>query len=307
MRCIRILVVLMLCVVILTGCACKHQWADATCLTPKTCTLCEETEGEPAGHSWTAATCETPKTCTVCAATEGDPLGHIEAVRDCAIDYTALTMEQQTYCTNCDQIFSTEEIVLDVLHDDTHFLIDSQGFLERYTAIEKPLQVLMIPDYDFAVAVVEATGYTLVLELSNRYGYSLRVSFTFRDLTEGNGEEAVPRCTGIIVDPAVSGELGESDPDGILDSAETPTEQAEADRLNDLANTVAMNDLMFRNLMVGFMVLDPSLETDRAGMETWAVLLDILDVLDGENPGFILNGIYYYANENGELVMEVAS
>jgi len=295
----------MLCLFTLTGCACKHQWSEATCLTPKTCILCEETEGEPAGHKWVDATCEFPKTCSVCSAIEGNPLCHTEAVRDCAINYTDLNRERQTYCSNCGQVLSSEEVLLDSLHDSTHFLMDSEGFLERYTAIEEPLKILLIPDCDFAV--VEATGDTLVLELSNQYGYSLRVSFTFRGLTEGDEADPAPRCTGIVVNPAVSGELGEPDPDGILDSAETPGEQAEADRIHDLAHAVALNDMMFRNLMLSFMVLDPSLETDAADMDTWNVLMDILDVLNGENPGFVLNGIHYYANENGDLVMGLAS
>ena len=34
--------------------------------------------GELAEHNWTPATCTVPKTCSVCQATEGDPLGHTE-------------------------------------------------------------------------------------------------------------------------------------------------------------------------------------------------------------------------------------
>lgn len=34
--------------------------------------------GELGAHNWTPATCTAPKTCSVCQATEGDPLGHTE-------------------------------------------------------------------------------------------------------------------------------------------------------------------------------------------------------------------------------------
>ena len=34
----------------LTGCCLKHEWKDATCTEPKTCTKCGKTEGEPTGH-----------------------------------------------------------------------------------------------------------------------------------------------------------------------------------------------------------------------------------------------------------------
>ena len=92
-----------------------HQWEDATCTAPKTCSVCKITEGEAkghtwnngtvttaatctatgektftcsvcnatrtetiqaSGHQWTAATCTAPKTCSVCSATDGNALGH---------------------------------------------------------------------------------------------------------------------------------------------------------------------------------------------------------------------------------------
>ena len=34
----------------MTACGCQHEWQDATCTAPKTCTKCGETEGEAAGH-----------------------------------------------------------------------------------------------------------------------------------------------------------------------------------------------------------------------------------------------------------------
>lgn len=61
---------------LLAGCSCQHQWTDATCKTPKTCSLCQAVEGNPLEHHWLEADCETPKTCSLCAATEGSPLGH---------------------------------------------------------------------------------------------------------------------------------------------------------------------------------------------------------------------------------------
>ena len=68
-------IALILCLV-LTACACKHEWKNATCTKPKTCTKCNETEGEPLGHAWIDATCTEAKTCSRCGLTEGEPLGH---------------------------------------------------------------------------------------------------------------------------------------------------------------------------------------------------------------------------------------
>ncbi len=55
---------------------CEHNWVDATCAAPKTCSVCGATEGDALDHTWVDATCTASKTCSVCGATEGDALGH---------------------------------------------------------------------------------------------------------------------------------------------------------------------------------------------------------------------------------------
>lgn len=74
-RMVSLLLVLTLMAALLVGCACKHEWKDANCKEPKTCTLCGETEGEKTTeHKWEDATTEAPKTCAVCGATEGEKI-----------------------------------------------------------------------------------------------------------------------------------------------------------------------------------------------------------------------------------------
>jgi len=129
---VTLVLCLLLCAVMLTGCGCKHEtwneadclnpktcadcgeiegealghsWADATCEAPKTCSACGLTEGEALGHSWTDATCEAPKTCSVCAKTEGEALGH--SLGDWA-DVDNETEERS--CANCDY---TEQQAID--------------------------------------------------------------------------------------------------------------------------------------------------------------------------------------------------
>lgn len=90
-RCILFLgMLLVFC--IFAGCECKHEWAEATCTEPKTCTKCGETEGEALGHTWNEATCTEPKTCSVCGATEGDPAGH---------EWAEATCTEPKTCTVC--------------------------------------------------------------------------------------------------------------------------------------------------------------------------------------------------------------
>ncbi len=77
---------------LLAGCACNHQWREAACDTPKTCSLCGTAEGTAPGHQWTDATCTAPKTCTVCHKTEGSPLSH---------DWQGGSCETPNTCTLC--------------------------------------------------------------------------------------------------------------------------------------------------------------------------------------------------------------
>ncbi len=67
----------------LSGCACEHEWTQASCASPKVCTKCEETEGAPLGHSWLAATCSAPKTCEICGEVQGEALPHTFADATC--------------------------------------------------------------------------------------------------------------------------------------------------------------------------------------------------------------------------------
>lgn len=87
-----------LCVLLLAGCSCEHEWKEADCITPKTCSLCQETEGSPLGHSWLAATCTAPKTCEICQQTEGEPLGH---------NWEEATCVTPKKCTRCHETEGT--------------------------------------------------------------------------------------------------------------------------------------------------------------------------------------------------------
>ena len=72
----RILLSILLCALLLTGCSCRHQWQDATCTTARHCTECGTVEAEALGHDWMDATCTAPRTCFRCGLTEGQALEH---------------------------------------------------------------------------------------------------------------------------------------------------------------------------------------------------------------------------------------
>lgn len=152
-----VLLGILLCV-LLAGCKCEHEWAEATCTEPKTCTKCKETEGEPLGHNWKAATCEepeictrcgetrgnakghtwkdatctAPKTCSVCGKTEGKALGHTpgEAEND-EPDYISGTFWRKTKCTVCGETIDNELRSLLSFYENGKFILSADEFTER--------------------------------------------------------------------------------------------------------------------------------------------------------------------------------
>ena len=95
MKCRNIgLGLILLPVLMLTGCACKHEWVAADCLNPQTCAKCNEV-GEPAlGHDWLDATCTVPRTCSRCMVTEGESLHH---------DWISATCATPETCARCSE------------------------------------------------------------------------------------------------------------------------------------------------------------------------------------------------------------
>lgn len=71
----------------------EHEWTEATCLAPKTCTVCGEREGLPLAHDWTDATCTEAKICKNCSTAWGEPLGHTWSVPTCTSPKTCRRCE----------------------------------------------------------------------------------------------------------------------------------------------------------------------------------------------------------------------
>lgn len=104
----------------LTACGHEHEFTEATCTTPPTCSICGKTEGEALGHSYSEATCTNPPTCIRCSATEGEALGHKLSEATCTEpatctvcghkegkklghSYVAATCTTSSYCTVCNK------------------------------------------------------------------------------------------------------------------------------------------------------------------------------------------------------------
>lgn len=72
----------------------EHEWLDATCVAPKMCEICDETEGEPLGHSWISATCDSPEICSVCGEIGSPATGHDWTVATCTDPKTCLVCKK---------------------------------------------------------------------------------------------------------------------------------------------------------------------------------------------------------------------
>ena len=146
----------------LSGCGCEHEWTDANCTAPRTCSLCSATEGDALGHSWQDATCTAPRTCALCAATEGDVLPHTPGDVVTETDFIrAVTTETQS-CTICNTVLSMQENVISLVEGD-YFLLSPEEFVARlnhiYASIGKTdwavkLETVPTENADFFMGII---------------------------------------------------------------------------------------------------------------------------------------------------------
>ncbi len=156
--------VLILCALLLSACACNHQWAEASCDAPKTCTLCGETEGEALMHQWAEASCTAPKSCSLCGETEGEilehqweaascltpetcincsltqgeALGHTEATPNYTnIDFNSATADYTLSCEVCGELLDSGSGAMTSLHDGEQFLCTSLEYFDRILNMHK--------------------------------------------------------------------------------------------------------------------------------------------------------------------------
>ncbi len=169
MKKIHVLLLLALAVCLaLAGCAKEHTWVDANCESPKICSECGLTEGEPLGHTWQDANCENAKTCSVCAATEGEPLGHTWTDASCHTPKT---------CATCAATEGTPDpmqhrIVEGTVEEGGNGLVMKTGtcsICEEYVAVEFPdwesYIIHNLPGaWDYVYAYKDSTFITLLVQ-----------------------------------------------------------------------------------------------------------------------------------------------
>ena len=97
-----IAVITVICAFSFTACndECEHQWTGATCTAPKTCSICQETEGEANGHSYKTDLDKNESQhwyeCSVC--------GDKKDAAEHTFNVPAATEQTDKYCTVCNYI-----------------------------------------------------------------------------------------------------------------------------------------------------------------------------------------------------------
>ena len=143
-----------------------HTWTDATCVRPKTCAECGETEGAPQGHNWLDATTTAPKTCSVCGAQDGD------VIFDIPEDVPVFIPENECFEEN------TTVIVDEIVGGEAMERIDAvmEDFAEKYVA------------YSFTATkdeeIVQPTGkLTVTFAIPEGYSDNITVFYVAEDGT----------------------------------------------------------------------------------------------------------------------------
>ena len=228
---VSVLLVFVMLVAMLGGCQllCKHNFAEATCDAPQTCTECGKTKGEALGHDWQAATCEEPEHCSRCDMKRGDPVDHqwVDATCDTAKTCSACgavdgeplghtweeaTTEEPQYCTVC-QITEGEP-----LDTDPRFTTASTKELQGKWAayIEMTGDVIGLPDFESSARMAMYAEFSNVGELRITAGIDDEETFsadlieyivdmTYAELAasglnEEAAEEAILSSTGMTME-----------------------------------------------------------------------------------------------------------
>ena len=97
-------------------CADGHQWVEASCETPKTCSVCQASVGEPE-HCWQPAACDTVSTCSICGITAGKAIEH--TFSDWVVDADERLFRYCYLCGQEDAYVLADEVYTDTLYEQT--------------------------------------------------------------------------------------------------------------------------------------------------------------------------------------------
>ena len=182
-----IAIVVLVALLILSKPSCSHQWIEADCLYPKTCRICQATEGVANGHDFIDATCTAPKTCQVCQLTEGVSLGHDIVVDDAApATCTTEGLTEGKHCDRCNEILVLQVVTNKLGHSFSQWeTLNSASCLSNGTK----KRVCLLCNHT-ETQTISAIGHTIVTDKS------VSATCTQSGLTEGSH---CSKCKTVLV------------------------------------------------------------------------------------------------------------
>lgn len=162
-----------------------HDWLDATCTQPKTCARCGETEGEPLAHTWQEATCAQPQTCAVCGETQGEPLEHTWSEANyqdpavctvCGEVGEPLTPDFETYGIRANLEVGTGVFYTTVCYDSENFKTKGQLTVLDYNIFESDDTHKAKEDYEWRVAT-----FQILFSDDNAWVHGTHIGFVYED------------------------------------------------------------------------------------------------------------------------------
>ncbi len=195
--------------VTMTGCCMSHEWKEATCVEPKTCMKCGETEGELLEHRWIEASCTNPRTCEGCNTTDGEALEHA---------WREATLDEPKTCESCGLTEGTpnREVVLAVA--DSFLKAMDEVNREKiedsctgFVLIDMGLSMLSTKaceDAFYNAAEIEREWLNKdVLDAVSEYAVScadaLIEGYTIKDVTECDGVYTILACINTYEESAL--------------------------------------------------------------------------------------------------------
>lgn len=124
-----ILLLAAVCLLVLAGCECEHEWTAPDCVNPERCAKCGEYGAAPLGHTWIDPTCEDPAICSVCGKQDAEPLGHQAGQWVEALDVAALTIHREQPCLRCGEAVDSEDVPVESLVGDATYLFTPEEFV----------------------------------------------------------------------------------------------------------------------------------------------------------------------------------
>ena len=117
------------CLLVLAGCECEHDWTAPDCVNPERCAKCGEYGVAPLGHTWIDPTCEDPAICSVCGKQDAEPLGHQAGQWVETLDVAAMVIHREQPCLRCGEAIDAADEEIPSLVSGEYYLFTPEEFI----------------------------------------------------------------------------------------------------------------------------------------------------------------------------------